>query len=88
MACDQLLVGPAVGEDEDLQRRLRRLYLCFGATDGDFGPFLEAALSSFQRLHDIPEERGVYGPTTRAALEAKTGRGGRGSGSGGRSGIR
>ncbi|GHG44679.1 peptidoglycan-binding domain-containing protein [Streptomyces zaomyceticus] len=66
--------GPEV---EDLQRRLRRLHLYFGSTDGTFGPFLEAALSSFQRINDIPEERGVYGPLTRAALQAATGRGDR-----------
>ncbi|MFG2835346.1 peptidoglycan-binding protein [Streptomyces zaomyceticus] len=66
--------GPEV---EDLQRRLRRLHLYFGSTDGTFGPFLEAALSRFQWINDIPEERGVYGPLTRAALEAATRRGDR-----------
>ncbi|MFE1905298.1 peptidoglycan-binding protein [Streptomyces gardneri] len=66
--------GPEVAE---LQRRLQQLYLFLGSADGVFGPFVEAALSRFQRARDIPEERGVYGPLTRAALQAETGRGDR-----------
>ncbi|MFI9293540.1 peptidoglycan-binding protein [Streptomyces gardneri] len=76
--------GPEVAE---LQRRLQQLYLFLGSADGVFGPFVEVALSRFQRARDIPEERGVYGPLTRAALQAETGRGdrpGHGGGAGGR----
>ncbi|MFF8510782.1 peptidoglycan-binding protein [Streptomyces sp. NPDC015492] len=76
--------GPEV---EELQRRLRRLHLYRGSTDGVFGPRLEAALSLFQSLHDIPEERGVYGPKTRAALRSETGRRGRGDDRGGSAGL-
>ncbi|MFD7576129.1 peptidoglycan-binding protein [Streptomyces sp. NPDC059810] len=67
-----LRLGSTGPEVEDLQRRLRRLYLYFGSADGTFGPFLEAALSRYQRLRGIHEERGVYGPLTRAALQAET----------------
>ncbi|MFF9143369.1 peptidoglycan-binding protein [Streptomyces sp. NPDC014861] len=78
-----LRVGSTGPEVEDLQRRLQRLHLYLGSADGTFGGFLEAALSRFQEARDIPEERGVYGPLTRAALHAETGRGGGGGGWGG-----
>ncbi|MFD5764877.1 peptidoglycan-binding protein [Streptomyces sp. NPDC127049] len=73
-----LRVGSTGPEVEDLQRRLQRLHLYLGSADGTFGGFLEAALSRFQEARDIPEERGVYGPLTRAALHAETDRGGGG----------
>ncbi|MBP2585960.1 hypothetical protein J3A78_006438 [Streptomyces sp. PvR006] len=69
-----LRLGSTGPEVEDLQHLLRRLYLYSGSADGTFGPFLEAALSRYQRLRGIHEERGVYGPLTRAALQAETGR--------------
>ncbi|MFF8837264.1 peptidoglycan-binding protein [Streptomyces sp. NPDC015130] len=77
-----LRLGSTGPEVADLQRRLQELYLFLGSADGVFDPFVEAALSRFQRARDIPEERGVYGPLTRAALQAETGRGDR-SGHGG-----
>ncbi|MEU9863715.1 peptidoglycan-binding protein [Streptomyces sp. NPDC047971] len=67
--------GPRV---DDLQRRLRQLHLYLGSVDGVFGTSLEVALIRFQEARDIPEERGVYGPLTRAALQAETSRDDRG----------
>ncbi|WP_329284977.1 peptidoglycan-binding domain-containing protein [Streptomyces sp. NBC_00691] len=69
-----LRLGSTGPEVEGLQRRLQQIYLYFGPASGRFGPFLEAALSRYQRIRGIPEERGVYGPLTRAALQAETGR--------------
>ncbi|MCZ0978302.1 peptidoglycan-binding domain-containing protein [Streptomyces diastatochromogenes] len=61
----------------DLQRRLQQLYLYLGPADGVFGESLEVALSRFQVARAVPEEPGVYGPMTRAALYAETDRPGR-----------
>ncbi|MFC9795512.1 peptidoglycan-binding protein [Streptomyces sp. NPDC127584] len=84
----QLLKRGSTGpEVEELQHRLRRLHLYRGSTDGVFGPRLEAALSLFQSLYGIPEERGVYGPKTRAALQSETSRRGRGHDRGGLAGL-
>ncbi|MFI8509854.1 peptidoglycan-binding protein [Streptomyces sp. NPDC085460] len=77
-----LRVGSSGPEVEDLQWRLQRLHLYLGSADGTFSSFVAVALSRFQEARDIPEERGAYGPLTRAALRAETGRGGRGGGSG------
>ncbi|GGY42843.1 peptidoglycan-binding domain-containing protein [Streptomyces tanashiensis] len=67
-----LSLGSSGPEVLDLQLRLQQLYLYLGSPDGTFGSALEVALSRFQRARDIPEEPGVYGPLTRAALYAET----------------
>ncbi|MFF5761249.1 peptidoglycan-binding domain-containing protein [Streptomyces tanashiensis] len=67
-----LSLGSSGPEVLDLQLRLQQLYLYLGSADGTFGSSLEVALSRFQRARDIPEEPGVYGPLTRAALYAET----------------
>ncbi|MFF0747140.1 peptidoglycan-binding protein [Streptomyces sp. NPDC004111] len=63
--------GPGVA---DLQRRLQQLQLYLGPADGTFTAPVEVALSRFQISRAIPERSGVYGPLTRAALHAETGR--------------
>ncbi|MEV7568866.1 peptidoglycan-binding protein [Streptomyces tanashiensis] len=67
-----LSLGSSGPEVLDLQLRLQQLYLYLGSADGTFGRPLEVALSRFQKARDIPEEPGVYGPLTRAALYAET----------------
>ncbi|MFF2572392.1 peptidoglycan-binding protein [Streptomyces sp. NPDC058084] len=71
---DTLGPGSTGPEVEELQRRLGRLHLYLGSVDGTFGPYLAEALSRFQASRAIPEQRGVYGPLTRAALRAETDR--------------
>ncbi|MGO4631142.1 peptidoglycan-binding protein [Streptomyces sp. 2RAF24] len=71
---DVLRRGSSGPEVEDLQRRLARLHLYLGSTDGRFGAYVEAALIRFQASRGIPEELGVYGPATRAALRAEADR--------------
>ncbi|MER7949335.1 peptidoglycan-binding protein [Streptomyces sp. NPDC096079] len=73
-----LSLGSTGPDVVDLQLRLQQLYLYLGSADGTFGTSLEVALSRFQMARDIPEEPGVYGPLTRAALYAETHRPGRG----------
>ncbi|WP_435975607.1 peptidoglycan-binding domain-containing protein [Streptomyces sp. Qhu_M48] len=69
-----LRLGSTGPEVEDLQRRLQQLYLFLGVADGMFGEAVEVALSRYQAARNIPEEWGVYGPLTRAALQAETDR--------------
>ncbi|MFD0149366.1 peptidoglycan-binding domain-containing protein [Streptomyces sp. NPDC055721] len=80
---DGLRLGSTGAEVEDLQYRLQQLYLYLGSADGTYSESVEAALSRFQASRAIPEERGVYGPLTRAALHAETDRDDRTGGSGG-----
>ncbi|MFF0428567.1 peptidoglycan-binding protein [Streptomyces sp. NPDC004520] len=72
-----LALGSTGPEVVDLQGRLQQLYLYLGPADGVFGESLEVALSRFQVARAVPEEPGVYGPMTRAALYAETHRPGR-----------
>ncbi|MFE2015132.1 peptidoglycan-binding protein [Streptomyces sp. NPDC059491] len=67
-----LRLGSAGPEVKELQRRLQQLYLYLGSADGAFNTSVQAALSRFQAARHIPEEPGVYGPLTRAALLAET----------------
>ncbi|MEU2242551.1 peptidoglycan-binding domain-containing protein [Streptomyces sp. NPDC018338] len=82
---DGLRLGSTGSEVEDLQYRLQQLYLYLGSADGTYSESVEAALIRFQASRAIPEERGVYGPLTRAALHAETDRNDRTGGSGGSS---
>ncbi|MFJ7491738.1 peptidoglycan-binding protein [Streptomyces sp. NPDC097727] len=62
--------GPAVAE---LQRRLEEIWLFHGRDDGDFTGRVEHAVSVYQSYKSIEgDPPGVYGPTTRRALEAET----------------
>ncbi|MFE3903264.1 peptidoglycan-binding protein [Streptomyces sp. NPDC059153] len=62
--------GPAVAE---LQRRLEEIWLFHGRDDGDFTNQVEHAVSVYQSYKSIEgDPSGVYGPTTRRALEAET----------------
>ncbi|MFF5919846.1 peptidoglycan-binding protein [Streptomyces flavochromogenes] len=67
-----LALGSTGPEVADLQRRLQQLYLYLGSADGVFTESVGEALSRFQVARNIPEEPGVYGPLTRAALRAET----------------
>ncbi|MFE5589077.1 peptidoglycan-binding protein [Streptomyces sp. NPDC056549] len=67
-----LKLGSSGPDVVDLQLRLQQLYLYLGSADGVFSGSVEAALTRFQKARDIPEEAGVYGPLTRAALYAET----------------
>ncbi|MEV8454915.1 peptidoglycan-binding protein [Streptomyces sp. NPDC052095] len=67
-----LSLGSTGREVEDLQRRLQQLQLYLGSADGNFTADVGTALSRFQKARNIPEEPGVYGPLTRAALRAET----------------
>ncbi|WP_418956840.1 peptidoglycan-binding domain-containing protein [Streptomyces tritici] len=62
--------GPEVSE---LQRRLKEIWAYRGPDNGYYGDRVEQAVADFQSSMDIHEDpRGVYGPTTREALEAVT----------------
>ncbi|MFJ6011708.1 peptidoglycan-binding protein [Streptomyces sp. NPDC092952] len=67
-----LALGSTGREVEDLQRRLQQLSLYLGSANGNFTADVEIALSRYQKARNIPEELGVYGPLTRAALRAET----------------
>ncbi|MFJ3873480.1 peptidoglycan-binding protein [Streptomyces sp. NPDC090082] len=75
---DLLSLGSTGPEVVELQLRLQQLYLYLGSADGTFGTSVQTALIRFQKARNIPEEPGVYGPLTRAALYAETHRPGRG----------
>lgn len=68
----EITVGSTGPDVADLQRRLQRLYLYLGSADGVFTVYVGEALSRFQIARNIPETPGVYGPLTRAALQAET----------------
>ncbi|MFB7830357.1 peptidoglycan-binding protein [Streptomyces sp. NPDC056056] len=68
----EITVGSTGPDVADLQRRLQRLYLYLGSADGVFTAYVGEALSRFQIARNIPETPGVYGPLTRAALQAET----------------
>ncbi|MFE0628257.1 peptidoglycan-binding protein [Streptomyces sp. NPDC058864] len=63
--------GPAV---VDLQNRLKSVRLYYGPADGDYSRKVGDAVARFQFFYGVKgDPQGVYGPNTRAALEAKTG---------------
>ncbi|WP_407110211.1 peptidoglycan-binding protein [Streptomyces sp. DSM 116494] len=61
--------GPEVTE---LQQRLRQVYLYNDEMHGRFNHRVEDALRNYQWSRGVREELGVYGPQTRARLEAET----------------
>ncbi|WP_461030020.1 peptidoglycan-binding domain-containing protein, partial [Streptomyces sparsus] len=62
--------GPAV---QDLQRRLRQLYLYDRRMDGRYDRGVEYAVLRYQNGYGVRgDEPGVYGPNTRASLESRT----------------
>ncbi|MEU7012567.1 peptidoglycan-binding protein [Streptomyces sp. NPDC046385] len=68
-----LSLGSSGDEVAELQRRLKELWLYTGPEDGRFTRKVERAVEvyqSYKYLDDDPE--GVYGPSTRRALEAET----------------
>ncbi|WP_370412455.1 peptidoglycan-binding protein [Streptomyces fradiae] len=68
-----LRLGSTGDDVRDLQRRLRQLGLYSGRIDGTYGRKVEHAVEVFQSYMYIEEDpRGVYGPTTRRALENAT----------------
>ncbi|MFG2621196.1 peptidoglycan-binding protein [Streptomyces sp. NPDC048507] len=71
---DLLRVGSVGYEVADLQRRLQQLHLYLGSADGAFTTAVKEAVSRYQTARAIPEERGAYGPLTRAVLRAETNR--------------
>ncbi|MFE7515524.1 peptidoglycan-binding protein [Streptomyces sp. NPDC057540] len=73
-----LSLGSTGPDVVDLQLRLQQLYLYLGSADGMFSGSVEVALTRFQKARDIPEQPGVFGPLTRAALYAETHRPDRG----------
>ncbi|WP_149549193.1 peptidoglycan-binding domain-containing protein [Streptomyces marokkonensis] len=57
----------------DLQRRLRTAGIGTAPLDGVYGQPTEAAVQNYQALRGIrTDPSGVYGPDTRAVLEAET----------------
>lgn len=68
-----LSLGSTGAEVAELQRRLKELWLYSGPEDGKYTRKVERAVEvyqSYKYLEDDP--RGVYGPSTRRALEAET----------------
>ncbi|GAA2803810.1 peptidoglycan-binding domain-containing protein [Streptomyces showdoensis] len=68
-----LSLGSTGDEVAELQRRLRELWLYTGPEDGRYTRKVQRAVEvyqSYKYLDDDPE--GVYGPSTRRALEAET----------------
>ncbi|MER7742185.1 peptidoglycan-binding domain-containing protein [Streptomyces sp. NPDC096538] len=61
--------GPEVA---GLQQRLRQVWLYHGDINGQYTPRVEEAVRAYQWSRGIAEEMGVYGPQTRARLEAET----------------
>ncbi|GAB2790067.1 peptidoglycan-binding domain-containing protein [Streptomyces chlorus] len=63
--------GPEV---VDLQQRLSKVYLYNGSANGQFNRRTEDAVRTYQWTRGVRgDEPGVYGPETRARLEAETG---------------
>ncbi|GHJ91086.1 hypothetical protein SNE510_06050 [Streptomyces sp. NE5-10] len=68
-----LRVGDTGPEVQDLQRRLRYLWVYLGEIDGVYGDEVRAAVASFQgRLWPPVDEPGVYDADTRRKLERET----------------
>jgi hypothetical protein len=80
LVSDSLALGDSGPEVAELQRRLAELWLYSGAVDGRYDEQVRNGVSAFQYINGLQGvEHGVYGATTRAALEAITsGDGGRG----------
>ncbi|WP_443077020.1 peptidoglycan-binding domain-containing protein [Streptomyces sp. SP18CS02] len=65
--------GDRGGAVNDVQSRLSRIGLYDGPIDGRYNGPVSRAVGAFQDRYGITgDERGVYGPATRAALEART----------------
>lgn len=68
-----LSLGSTGDEVAELQRRLKELWLYNGPEDGKFTRKVEHAVEVFQSYKYIDDDpEGVYGPSTRRALEAET----------------
>ena len=64
--------GDRGGEVVELQQRLKRVFLYHDELHGQFNRRVEEAVRTYQWTRGIREEMGVYGPQTRARLEAET----------------
>lgn len=68
-----LRYGDSGAEVEELQRRLTQAWAYNGPIDGQYSRQVRRAVEKFQDWQYIEEdEKGVYGPETRQALEAQT----------------
>ncbi|MFB7365754.1 peptidoglycan-binding domain-containing protein [Streptomyces hydrogenans] len=68
-----LSVGDTGPEVQDLQRRLRYMWVYLGEIDGVYGDEVRSAVASFQgRMWPRVEEPGVYDADTRRKLERET----------------
>jgi hypothetical protein len=64
--------GPQVTE---LQQRLAQAHIYTGSADGFYDQHVESSVGAYQWYHHITaDDRGVYGPATRASLESETSR--------------
>ncbi|MFD7702934.1 peptidoglycan-binding protein [Streptomyces caelestis] len=64
--------GDRGSEVEELQQRLHQLYLYNDEVTGQFNRRVEDALRNYQWSRGLQAELSVYGPQTRARLEAET----------------
>lgn len=71
-ASQVLRVGSRGDRVVDAQRRLGRLQLYVGPVDGYYSADVAAAVARIQQARAVAEPLGVYGPRTRAAVEAET----------------
>ncbi|MEV6328693.1 peptidoglycan-binding protein [Streptomyces sp. NPDC051909] len=68
-----LRIGSSGADVKDLQLRLRQLGLYSGPINGEYGRKVEHGVEVFQSYMYIEEDpKGVYGPSTRTALEGAT----------------
>nr|WSX74304.1 peptidoglycan-binding protein [Streptomyces sp. NBC_00899]WSX79631.1 peptidoglycan-binding protein [Streptomyces sp. NBC_00899] len=68
-----LQVGASGPEVEDLQQRLTAVWVYHGPVDGQYDSHVEHSVAMFQVWYGVQgDPSGVYGPATRAALEAAT----------------
>ncbi|MFI6348778.1 peptidoglycan-binding protein [Streptomyces sp. NPDC050560] len=68
-----LALGAHGVEVEELQGRLRQVLVYLGSADGVYDDDVKDAVGRYQWLKGIKDdEKGVYGPHTRAVLEAET----------------
>ncbi|MFF2728038.1 peptidoglycan-binding protein [Streptomyces sp. NPDC058008] len=65
--------GDRGAEVSELQRRLQEIWVYRGPENGDYSQQVEQAVAEYQRWVSVRNDPpGVYGPETRAALEAQT----------------